>query len=398
MTYESLLHYYQEEGFNPVPIDLEDCMSWESHLSKRRNLYERNLGIPLFLLKDRSVLEFGCNSGENALVLASYGAKLTLVEPNKSVIPRLLSLFKKFGLRKYIISLSHESIEDFQGNQLYDVVIAEGFINTLLNRNDALKKLIDLVIPGGIVIISFDCRYGHLLEMTRKLVFYRACQLSRIDNVYSTKSLKLAKKLYLQEFTSTNASRPFEAWWKDVLLNPFVCWKYLWSYQEIIPLIEESGGEFFSSSPMWANLDSYIWYKNVCDHKTRHVRLLESWNRHFPYFLSGLPSTTWRLQRTPHEVIFKVSDLLVLVSQYIEKYPTIPSFEYPDLLFKYLNSLGNPDLVRFNQELKYIYDAIHTNTIDQLLSSYGELKYIRNLWGVPYHYLCFRKQESKKWF
>ncbi len=101
----SQLAYYQQNRFNPVPIALEDQSAWELHLAKRRNLYERHLGIPLSLLSGRSVLGFGCNSGENALVLASVGANLTLVEPNGQVLPRLKALFKKFALDKRIVAL-----------------------------------------------------------------------------------------------------------------------------------------------------------------------------------------------------------------------------------------------------------------------------------------------------
>ena len=78
----SLLEYYRKNVFNPVPISVEDHKIWNAHVAKRRNLYERHLGIPLPLLRDRSVIEFGCNSGENSLVLAMHGANLTLVEPN----------------------------------------------------------------------------------------------------------------------------------------------------------------------------------------------------------------------------------------------------------------------------------------------------------------------------
>ena len=63
MPAETQLDYYQRNNFNPVPIDVEIPKGWESQLAKRRNLYERHLGIPLSLLKGRDVLEFGCNSG-----------------------------------------------------------------------------------------------------------------------------------------------------------------------------------------------------------------------------------------------------------------------------------------------------------------------------------------------
>src|SRR4051794_27146734 len=97
MTTRTQLEYYTVNRIDPVPIALDSQSRWVAHASKRRNLYERHLAIPLSLLRGQHVLEFGCNSGENALVLAHAGATLTLVEPNASMHERLKSLFAAFG-------------------------------------------------------------------------------------------------------------------------------------------------------------------------------------------------------------------------------------------------------------------------------------------------------------
>ncbi len=109
----SLVNYYKDFSFNPVHIPVEKKNEWEIHVAKRRNLYENHLKIPFSLLRDRAVIEFGCNSGENALVLGAMGAKLTLVEPNLQVTPRLEKLFDKFQLSNQIDELRKESIENF---------------------------------------------------------------------------------------------------------------------------------------------------------------------------------------------------------------------------------------------------------------------------------------------
>ena len=66
---KTLVDYYRQNRFNPVPIDLGSPAAIAEHTAKRQNLYEWHLGIPLGLLRGQEVLEFGCNSGENALVL-----------------------------------------------------------------------------------------------------------------------------------------------------------------------------------------------------------------------------------------------------------------------------------------------------------------------------------------
>ena len=137
----SLLKYYQEQDFNPVPIDVEDRVVWEAHAEVRRNLYEKRLMIPLSFFKERAVLEFGCNSGENALHLASIGSKMTLVEPNDMVLPRLKTLFKNCGFEDSIDELVNTDIDGFNAKRSYDIVLAEGFLAALADRDEALLKI-----------------------------------------------------------------------------------------------------------------------------------------------------------------------------------------------------------------------------------------------------------------
>src|SRR5438874_1781855 len=114
MSFDSLLAYYQQSKFNPVPVSLDTPQAWLSHCAKRRSLYERHLSIPLALIRDKTVLEFGCNTGENSLVLASLGAKLTLVEPNEQALEALRWNFKRFGLESQIAQVVPASINEFQ--------------------------------------------------------------------------------------------------------------------------------------------------------------------------------------------------------------------------------------------------------------------------------------------
>ena len=109
MTMRSLVEYYTTNQIDPVPIALDTPEKWAAHVAKRRNLYERHLGVPLSLLGGKRVLEFGCHSGENALVLAHAGARLTLVEPNASVHHRLTTLFDAYGCTAAIEQLSQTS-------------------------------------------------------------------------------------------------------------------------------------------------------------------------------------------------------------------------------------------------------------------------------------------------
>ncbi len=388
----SLLTYYQQNRFNPVPIILEGQPAWELHFARRRNLYERHLGIPLSLLRGRSVLEFGCNSGENALVLAAAGANLTLVEPNGQVLPRLKALFRKFDFERCIVALAQETMESFESKKLYDVVLAEGFLYTLSNRDKMVRKIGTLLAPRGLAVLSFNDRYGCLLELTRRMILWRACQLGEIDDVHSQASLDLARRMYGEDFARLKASRPFEVWWKDSLVNPFCASAYLWSYPELFPLVESIDCDFYSSSPKWVSIDHFMWYKNVLNRKNRHRSALDTWSRVFSFFLTGLPPLNEGIEAATSEVIDSVAELTAQISKYTTTLnSSIDSVLYPFVLDGYFGKSKDSRLFHFNSEMKNLYETVKCCQLDNLISAYHRTKYVRNLWGTPYHYICFSK-------
>ena len=389
MSTDSMVSYYQEMNLNPVPIALDNPAAWEAHVAKRRNLYERHLAIPLTFLQGRSVIEFGCNSGENALVLASFGANLTLVEPNGQVLPRLKALFDKFGFSAQIAALAHEEINSFESPTLYDVVVAEGFLCTLPDREAMVQKISDLLVPGGLAVFSFNDRYGTLLENVKRMILWRACELEGIGDVYG-QSLDMAKRIFWEDYQKLNASRPFEAWWGDGLLNPL--FDTLWSYHEIVPLIENAGCEFYSSSPVWAAVNHFSWYKNVPETVDLHARLLADWERYFPFFLTGFPPVNREQEPPPRDVIGTVADLVDRTVRYTCKFALpFSALEYPAVMEEYFASADDPVLRELNAELKDVYMAATQAELGQLLHAYRNSKRIRNLWGTPYHYICLRK-------
>jgi SAM-dependent methyltransferase len=391
MKEQTLATYYQEHRINPVPLDILEIEKWEVHLAKRRNLYENHLGIPLALLRDRSVIEFGCNSGENPLVLAHYGADLTLVEPNGQVFPRLKSHFEQFGLQDRIADLVEEQIEDYQSQDTFDLVICEGFISNLQRRDEAVKKLVGLLSAGGVGVLSFDCVYGHFIEMTKKYVFHRACRSAGIKDLHCEESLAIARELFLEDFERISASRPFTAWWQDVLLNPFVAWNTLWNFHEIINLIDEAGGEFASSSPRWSAIDQFSWYKNISPSQTRHEKILDEWYENFSYFLTGIRADGVAI-KADGEVMTAVSDIVKAISDYVAGGDGGPAvIEYPAVLKDYLGQHDDSAIGQCNRELEDLYGGGKDGDCEEIIASYHGAVLLRDLWGITCPYISFRR-------
>ncbi len=390
----TLLSFYLDKGFNPVPIEVTDEDAWKVHVAKRCNLYGNHLKIPLSLLAGKSILEFGCNSGENPLAAASFGAELTLVEPNSLVLPRLRSLFESRNLQDQIKRLENTDIDSFQSDEKYDLVIAEGFINCLANRDEVVKKFYSLCKPGGFVIISFDDRYGSLLECTRQLLHKRCLEADKVTDEHSEESFQLARRLFEDDFARLNASRPFKAWWQDVLLNPHFSAPILWSFQEILPLISRIGGVFHSCSPVWSDVDHFQWYKNLSDGDAVHEQLLDGWNRDaFTYFLTGLKPINSHYPPATATLLETTTNFIGDVSAYIAGKINDPQIvAWPVELNDYLNTLPDKNLQAFNTELNELFGKIMDPeaTAERIIETYRQSELLRTLWGCPYHYICFR--------
>lgn len=386
----SMVAYYEAQDFNPVLIRVEDPAVWRDHLAKRRNLYERHLGLPLPLLRDRRVLEFGCNSGENALVLAGFGARLTFVEPHTQVAPRLRHLFRSFGRESAIEAFHQADLGSFESREQYDLVIAEGFLSTLPDRAAMLEKLIGLVQPGGFGVISFNDRIGGLLEMLKRAMLFRAYALEGVDDIQSDRALDIARDFFEADFLKLKASRTFEAWWRDTMVAPVYTDAELWSYPEILPLLEAKGAEPQGTSPVWSSWEHYTWYKNVPETGTACQRMLEDWRRNFFYFLTSLRPAS--LERTPPSAALEqAADLVRALSRLgTTLAPSAPPPFAAKELLAFLAADPAEPARRFATDLGTLLDALGSGSAAALLACYREATGLRALWGTPYHYLCFR--------
>jgi SAM-dependent methyltransferase len=388
---DSLVAYYKGDRFNPVLIRVEDEAVWAAHFDKRQNLYEKHLGIPLAYLNGAAVLEFGSNSGENALVWALAGADLTLVEPNYQVLPRLRELFDRFGAAGQIDRLECEGVGEFQSDQLYDLVVAEGFLYTLPDRDAALRKIAGFVRPNRFGVVSFNDRYGSVLEYLRRAYLFRTCELAGVADLRSAASLNLARRLFAADFARLNSSRTFEAWWQDTLINPFCRSGQLWSVPEVLTVLTEEGCEFHTSSPLWATFRHFDWYKNLYRAEARREQVLHDWRCALPYFLTGL-RPQGGVRPAPDAVLDAVASLVGRLSD-TEVQPGRPPEppEYPKPLDRFLATDPDPEVREVNYEWNHLFAGLRAGHVDGVLAAYDGAGRTRRLWGTPYQYLCFKR-------
>ena len=388
----SMVDFYRTQAFNPVLIRIEDEQIWKDHLSKRMNLYERHLGIPLTLLEGRRVLEFGCNSGENGLVLAASGARLTFVEPNREVLPRLRELFQRMRLDSQIEAIHEAEIQSFDTEELFDLVIAEGFLSTLADRDQMLSKLLRFVKPMGFCIISYNDRCGGLLEMLKRAILFRAYALLHVKDVQSDRALDIASAFFQEDFQKLNASRSFETWWRDTMVAPVYTAQDLWSCRDILPVIESSGCLLQATSPVWSTWEHFNWYKNTTVLSEVNTRFLDEWKRHLAYFVTGFRPYTECQSIALESAIADAEYLVQALSRVAEGEldPVALRGRTSDLL-AYFRTHPDDRFGVLADQLSLLMEALSAESYEGLLTIYQESSLLRSAWGTPYHYFCIKK-------
>ena len=389
----TLLDYYRDHNLNPVPIAIDTENEWNEHVKKRRNLYERHLKIPLSFFSEKDVIEFGCNSGENSLYLAYLGAKLTLVEPNEKVHPRLMKLFRSHNKEESISKLLPLGIDEFRSTVKYDIVIAEGFLNALKNRDEALRNICRLVKEGGFGIITEDDRYGCFVECLRQLTLKRICELSEVD-YHSEESLKIAIHLFGEEYDKLNTTRPIRTWWKDAIVSPFNTGEFLWSFLDVITILEEENCEFWSSSPSWSSIDSFQWYKNHVATRDRHNALKKNFETILPYILTGICEDLGKFAPATNTMISNFAKFVNAAAKYTTSDDSSFNVSLPDGLIQFLRSGNSHSFKLLSDDIGGLFKSLMQPNPRKIREYYNNTKKLKYLWGNTMFYVVFYKRSA----
>ena len=373
---EKQLDYYLKNNIHAVEYR-DDKSSIENHELSRINLLENHLGIPLSLFRDRTVLEFGPCSGENALLLAKNGAVITLVEPNihmHKVIINNFKIAKDDGYQIKYPTILSDDIDSFNSKGVdYDIVIAEGFMHSLQNRHLLLEKLFKL--SKSIVITSHSCLYGGFLEALKRFVFKRALSILNIDTNYDLNgALKVADQFFAEDYKKLNTTRKFKSWVLDILLNPCQTSITLDSLNTFVDLSNKCGYKIYGASPKWNSSSIKKWYKEPVRNS-----LLSEWENSLGFFISGDEN----IDLTKDDII-NISKLTPIMLDYSSNL-----INYPDEL--YLNCENFSGAIK---NISKIFYECNSGNFEEILKIYKQTTFFRN-WGMPNQYLAFSKITNK---
>jgi SAM-dependent methyltransferase len=128
-------------------------------------------------IRDRTVLDFGCGSGANTLLLANRGARVVAVDISESLLrlaARRLAVNGLPSAATFIAASAHDL--PLPSNSI-DVVFGIAILHHL-DLNLVSREVHRVLKPGGRAIFQEPVRNSAVLRFVRRLIPYRAPDIS----------------------------------------------------------------------------------------------------------------------------------------------------------------------------------------------------------------------------
>ena len=234
----------------------------------------------------------------------------------------LMHLMRLRRVEKKLWRLFSECIEEFEPKHEYDIVIAEGFILGVVNRNGMLQKIEKCLKPGGVAVVTCVDDISFFCECLKKII---ATRLTWHMTEFADK-VRILVEAYGGHLASLKyASRSTEDWVIDGFLNPAI-FGPLFAIDDCITETS-SAFEYLGSSPNM--FTDYSWYKDV-EHNRNEVIIEQFKRKRHTLILSDLPESL----RTVEE-----NEILVRATHDLRKLLELAQNSFDDYIPEFINKL-----------------------------------------------------------
>jgi hypothetical protein len=278
---ETLYEYYGQQNIAPTFADLRDEAAIGAYQSAREVLLGDRLALPIPLFRGAEILEYGPDTGENALVFGRLGARLTLVEPAQAAHPKIRAYFERFAPPCALRELLAADVISYQPDRSFDMIVAEGFIYTVQPSTVWLKAFQRALVPGGLALISYIERSASLFELLLRVPFAALRRRDGNDRVAA------AERLYGRKWVRIPHTRSFASWVMDVLDNPFMRLRYFIDARELVEQAAGCGFGIHSAWPSYRDGLENVWIKRPATADQRLERTRAHLGRSLLSFVLG---------------------------------------------------------------------------------------------------------------
>ena len=302
MTACGHLEHYTTHGISPVRYETGDLVA---HFERRDSLY-RTLGLPPVTFRGRDILEVAPGSGQNSLYFAYQNPKrLDLVEPNPHGADDIERLYAEHGARGALCRLHRTRFETFEAPSRYDIVVCENWLGHLAHERALLRKLAELVRPGGVLVLTVVPYAGFFSNVVRRAF---ALRLDDSDAPFAARTHRMLAAFGSHLTTIAGMTRRHADWIQDCMLNPH----YLDVVLPFESVVDEIGAsmEVLGTAPRFVT--DWRWFKTMhgagrafnwtaLDGAQANVHNLIDYRRTFPPRDPDANAELERLCRTLHQ-------------------------------------------------------------------------------------------------
>jgi SAM-dependent methyltransferase len=355
----------------------QDISNLKAHFDRRRGLYIQ-LGIPPLFIQNRSVLEFGPGTGQNALFTASLDpAEYVLVDGNRKSVETTTKVLRPHA-KSTSIKILQSDILEYRTKKKFDLVLCEGLIPTQLDPAAFTRHVGGFARPGGVTVITCMDSVSLLSETLRRYLAFHECPA----NVAIPERIAHLTNFFKPHFEQLpGMSRRHDEWVIDNIIHP---WSGpLFSVAEAIQAIS---GKYvvLGASPNFLN--DWRWYKTIMQKEVSSVSAAgNSYWRNLHSFIDHrfvLPQRDVK----QNQKLLKTADLIFKRIHGQEK--TGKKYAMPELAkdLRRLNTLM--DLPGSEASLAL---AEYIKALESYQGSWPVFRKFSSLWGRGQQYLSFIK-------
>jgi len=389
---EDLFEYYVANNACPTYADFNSDLELLNYDLLRRNVFYR-LFFPVSWFPGKKVLVFGPDTGENELIFAKWGAELTLVEPNSGAHSFIHKYFEKFNMSGSLKQIVQTHLLDFNTDDQYDLIDAEGFIYTVKPNSSWINKTAACLRKEGYLVIHYMERYGSFMELLLKAIYNRV-KLQGHD----IEGIEIAKILFLNKWNSISHTRKIESWFMDVIMNPFVRMHYFIDACDLLKDTFDGGFRIHSSWPNYRDTNEVYWIKSQLD-KEMNLRVDLKYIEQSR--LSHLLGCKFFLFEENDEIKSNLKTLVELADKLIDlwtKEACESAVECIDNIMVQIKMMSlysdGKDVGEVNEIMnmfKKIFYYMGLDEVDELIDFCQKDKIFISTWGVPTHYAIFQR-------
>lgn len=150
-----------------------------------------------FLKKEDRVFEIGCGTGVATIPLSKYVKEITATDISENMIQKAREKAKNQS-KDNIIFRTGELTEMEVEPESYDVVAAYNVLLYMKNQEEVLKKIYEVLKPGGIFLSATDC-LGRNLSKDSVKKFWKS-KLHLMPYVAFDTPISLMRKIQKNDF------------------------------------------------------------------------------------------------------------------------------------------------------------------------------------------------------